>query len=328
MAEIRPSKKHLTLFWLLVLAAPILLFEVGARILFKTPFVPPLDERNMMYQYDAELGWMPRPNSESTMSGHRKYHVVHNAKGFRDREHTDTTKPRMIFLGDSLLWGFDAELSERFTEKLQTKIPDWELYNLGVSGFGTDQEYLLLKRVFKELQPKVVWVVYSTLSDSDDNRRNWVYGGYYKPYFTKENGKLILHGNSPTPKSPNYIYAHLPNLRRSRLAVLLISGLSALLQPAQVFGEDTSGPLLSEMRDFVRSQGARMIVLLSSQQPELEKYLSEEKIEFMAIRNAAHYPDSGFHWTPEAHSVVANSLLDYWRKIVVPTGIAQGGSPS
>jgi len=93
--------------------------EIVARILIPEDYV--LDEMNLTYRYDTELGWFPRENSEKTVKGSRIIHVKHNKNGFRDIDHGPKTKKRIAFLGDSFVWGYDVEYGERFTEYLQKK---------------------------------------------------------------------------------------------------------------------------------------------------------------------------------------------------------------
>ncbi len=74
----------------------------------------------------------------------------------------------------------------------------WDIYNLGVSGYGTDQEYLLLKRLIDQIRPDLVLLIFCQ-NDHDDNATNRRYG-YYKPYFTLDQNQLALHG-VPVPKA-------------------------------------------------------------------------------------------------------------------------------
>src|SRR4051794_41776088 len=67
-----------------------------------------------VYNYDAELGWFPVPNSEVTFTGLRTVQVRHNNLGLRDIEHDASPRPTIAFIGDSFVWGYDAEQNERF----------------------------------------------------------------------------------------------------------------------------------------------------------------------------------------------------------------------
>src|SRR5262249_8443411 len=90
-----------------------------------------LDERSTVVQYDAELGWFPRANLHQVFaSTSRPITVTSNAMGFRDRPMPPVTdRPRLVFVGDSMVWGFDAEQGERFTDLLQEERPDWDVLN-------------------------------------------------------------------------------------------------------------------------------------------------------------------------------------------------------
>src|SRR4051794_28763536 len=109
-----------------------------------------------VYNYDAELGWFPVPNSDVTFTGIRTIRVRHNSLGLRDIEHDATAKPTIAFVGDSFVWGYDAEQDERFTEVLRAKMPEHRIVNAGVTAYGTDQEYLALRRLWDRIKPDVV----------------------------------------------------------------------------------------------------------------------------------------------------------------------------
>src|SRR5215813_711944 len=159
--------------WLLLAASLFIsavIGEMGLRIFFHDAFSTGKDEKNLMYQYDQQLGWFPVPNSQKTFTGSRTITVKHNSRGFRTIEHTKTGKPGILFLGDSFVWGIDVEASERFTDRLQARHPEWSIYNFGVSGYGTDQEYLVLQRFYDEYNPAVVFLMFCTDNDDSDNR--------------------------------------------------------------------------------------------------------------------------------------------------------------
>src|SRR5215472_3796522 len=105
-------------------------------------------ERSLAYGYDAELGWAPIPSSVTTVTTARTIHATHNRLGFRDIEFKPDGRPTVLFIGDSFVWGVDAEAHERFTDLLRSRLPQYAIVNAGVSGYGTDQEYLWLKRIW------------------------------------------------------------------------------------------------------------------------------------------------------------------------------------
>src|SRR5689334_2246928 len=104
-----------------------------------------------IYNYDRELGWFPIPNSEVRFTGLRTITVHHNSLGLRDIEHDSNPKPTIAFVGDSFVWGYDAEMDERFTELLRARLPAQSILNVGVAAFGTDSEFLLTSRPWDKI---------------------------------------------------------------------------------------------------------------------------------------------------------------------------------
>ena len=142
-----------------------------------------VSERSLGYQYDAELGWIPVPGSSSVVTNARTIHSNHNSLGLRDEEFVLDGQPTIMFLGDSFVWGLDAEANERFSELLKPRITGYKILAAGVSGYGTDQEYLLLKKLWPKVKPAVVVLIFCTDNDRQDNSTNIRYEGYQKPYF-------------------------------------------------------------------------------------------------------------------------------------------------
>jgi hypothetical protein len=160
-----------------------------------------VSERSLSYQYDAELGWLPIPGSSAAVINARTIQAHHNSLGLRDEEFTLEAEPTIMFLGDSFVWGLDAESNERFTELLKPRFAGHRILAAGVSGYGTDQEYLLLQRLWPKVKPAVVVLIFCTDNDREDNSSNIRYEGYQKPYFaTAPDGSLVLQGQ-PVPKS-------------------------------------------------------------------------------------------------------------------------------
>ena len=162
-------------------------------------------ERTIAYRHDAALGWAPLPDSEFTVTAERPIHAKHNSLGLRDIELGASGKPRILFVGDSFVWGNDVEAGERFTDLLRQRISSHEIVNAGVSGYGTDQEYLWLQRLWDRIKPQVVVLMFTVINDRWDNISNVRYDGYFKPYFASApDGSLRLSGQ-PVPK-PRQLY--------------------------------------------------------------------------------------------------------------------------
>ena len=285
-------------------AIEILLRVVDLRILREGA-----GERSLTYRYDAELGWAPIPNSSSIVTTARTIHAQHNSLGFRDIEFERDARPTMLFIGDSFVWGVDAEANERFTDLLRSRLSSTAIVNAGVSGYGTDQEYLLLQRIWPTFQPAVVVLIFCTANDRLDNGTNVRYDGYQKPYFaTATDGTLMLRGQ-PVPKS-RQLYIKQDWLVRHLWLARVVAFAYVEIRHPQVYVPDPTERIVSKIREFVEAHGARLIVGLQFGDDKLSQHLRAERIPFVAFNGAEAYSDLyGAHWTPAGHRLVAERLL-------------------
>ncbi len=304
---------------LLTLLGCVLGGEILVRLFWKEAAEEGADERSLSYRYDAELGWFPVPNSAlEFVGGSRPIRVQHNADGFRDREHGTKDKPRIAFLGDSFVWGYEAEQPERFTEKLQARLPGWEVVNLGVSGYGTDQEWLLLQRWFDRYRPDVVVLVFSD-NDVDENTLNYVHRGYYKPYFVEAGSKLEARG-VPVPKSERYYAAEHPWLFKSRLVQMLCGRYIAWTAPRRVTEPNPTWALLYGVKSYVESKGAKFVLAFGTDVEAGKKkaFCERVKADYLFLLEGPAmmsweymYNSGGHHWTPKGNEFVASKIYDF-----------------
>jgi len=278
------------------------------RTFFGSRFALADDERSLAYRHDPELGWFPLASSEREIQGTRLFHARHNARGFRDPEHGPKTRPRLVVLGDSFVWGFDVEAEERFTERLRERLPGVDVANLGVSGFGTDQTLLLFQREASFYAADAVVLVFAAENDREDNVTNRRYGPYYKPYFEHGvSGGLALRG-VPVPRSVPYLVEGHPWLGWSALARAAYQSGLDVRHPA-VTVPDPSEALVLALRDAVRAQGARFLLGVQGRDSALLAFARSQGIPAVDLVTRERYPHFGGHWTPAGHAYVAERLL-------------------
>lgn len=268
-------------------------------------------ERSLSYRYDSELGWAPLANSDSVAVNIRSVHVHHNSLGLRDSEFSLDGQPTILFLGDSFVWGLDAEADERFTELLKSRVAGYKILSAGVSGYGTDQEYLLLQRLWPKVRPAVVVLIFCTLNDRLDNSSNIRYEGYQKPYFAIAADGSLVPQNQPVPKSRLQYIREDWWVRNLWLARLVTASYVGVRYPL-VSGPDSTERLVSQMREFVEAGGAKFMVGLQYKDDALIRHLQASRIPFVSFDGADYYRDvaAGAHWTPEGHRFVAERVLE------------------
>ncbi len=293
------------------------------------------NERIAVYQYDPELGWFGIPNASTVYSDSlATFKVRNNSLGFRDREHDSKTKTRIAVLGDSFVWGMHVQAEERFTDRLQAMLPDCDVVNLGVSGYGTDQELLLSKRYFSRLAPDLVLLMFCVANDFADNAANAVNKGYYKPYFVVQNGRLVLRG-IPVPTALGYYIREHPLPYSSFVLRRLASFYFQYRNPEIINTYSPTRELISEIRQLCEQQGARFAVALtqrSAQSQELEGYFKQQRIVYVDVTNDLCYRRLGWHWTPAGNQFVANRVYEFLKEkrlIAEPSGsIRISGRPA
>jgi GDSL-like Lipase/Acylhydrolase family len=315
---LRSAGIHLLITMATLAATEILLRVADFRILRQDA-----SERSLAYGYDAELGWVPTPNSTSIVTTARTIHARHNSLGFRDIEFKPDGRPVMLFVGDSFVWGVDAEAGERFTDILRDKLPGFQTVNAGVSGYGTDQEYLWLQRIWASVRPSVVVLFFCTDNDRLDNTSNLRYDRYRKPYFvTGADGSLVLKGQ-PVPRSLQLMIKDTWLVRHVWLARVAALAYAEISSPGLSLPDPTER-LISSIHDFVSAHDAKLLVAMQSTDDRLISHLQAEQIPFVALDGAAAYGSQyGGHFTPEGHKLAARRLRE-----LLDTTVRVGQNPS
>ncbi len=231
---------------------------------------------SVVHHYDPELGWSPLPRVAAMYTGSRTIAIHTNSLGLRDIEHDRTPKPTVLFLGDSFVWGYDVEQSERFTELLREELPKTRIVNAGIVGYGTDQEYLLLERIWSAFEPNVVVLMFTAQNDRTDNASNVTDGGHYKPYLVQNSDDEWRFAGQPVPKSRHVYFIENPLVRNLWLARTAVTGYVFLRYP-RVKVIDPTERLVGMMRDFVDNKGAAFLVGLQYHEAQLEVFLRRNR---------------------------------------------------
>lgn len=282
-------------------------------------------------QFDSELGWAPIPNYRF-QEGARK--VTSNSHGFRSNE-IESEKKQILVLGDSVVWGFKVSDDETIPYFLEQKFDpeEYQVHNLGVSGYGIGQYYLYLKRhvdMFKNLEHVVL--VISSYNDIANTASNTYYG-LRKPLYTLEDGRLTLTDSSIQ-------YFCLRNIMGSSyLSGRLLSGRDELERSlGRAFGDrtlnetDTStviGLLIEKIHDITTKNGGELTVVLSPQKTDFSEKSDDLKwfqtffrtqtaynfVDYFEIlKNSLSEPSEIFidatHYTRRGNSLLAQAMLE------------------
>lgn len=165
-----------------------------------------------IFQYHPVVGYQFVPGIKARLDHETGGYLMRtNQAGFRCRHEFVKERregvSRVLLFGDSYTAGDGVSDKYRYSELLEKLIPGIEVYNFGLSGSGTDQQYLIWREFARDIEHDVV-----VISVLVENIRRVVvrYRPFQtqegetrmvpKPYFTlAANGKLSLH-HVPVPQ--------------------------------------------------------------------------------------------------------------------------------
>jgi len=181
--------------------------EVSARLFFPAP-PDPTREPQLVYRYDPVVKYVLAANQRGWIDDAM---ATVNSLGFRGAEllfPKPASRFRVVFVGDSVTFGMGVNDAETFPAQLElllhTRFPgkDLDVINLGVPGYDTRQEVLLLERYVASLSPDVVMLGFYTndVPEALDDDNSSAAGATKVLTDHPEPGQ-ILHLNQLTPHS-------------------------------------------------------------------------------------------------------------------------------
>ena len=243
-----------------------------------------------------------------------KINIQHNTLGFRDREISENKHGDLIFLGDSFAYGYDSKIENRFSELVADALKSYNVYNLGISGYSTDQEYLLLKKYAHLYNPSIVYLLYHH-NDWYGNSVNEIYNGYYKPYFSVDNNKGTLQLNGvPVPKSIKHLMYDFPFIYDSKIAIWLTQILySSKIRDVKLKPNITFDILL-ELRKFVEENlnaKFKIGIVGNGNTPGLTEFLNTNEFDAIVIdqNKSKEFFTSTGHWSKLGNQRASEKIL-------------------
>lgn len=163
-------------------------------------------------KYHPRIGFTLMPSVKTRMTWETGGYLLQtNAAGFRSsREFVKEREPgtfRAILFGDSQTAGDGNSNANRYSDVLETLVPDLEVYNYGLPGTGTDQHYLAYQDCANVDHDLVIVGLHVENIGRVANRFASFAGEhgesniYAKPYYSLEGGELTLH-HVPVAKAP------------------------------------------------------------------------------------------------------------------------------
>jgi hypothetical protein len=290
--------------------------------------------------YHPLRGWAVMPNV-TNMTPFGKGKVVNsNANGLRGTtqyQYARTPgKQRILVLGDSFTFGTDVSDNETYSHYLEAALPNTEVLNLGVQGYGQDQMLLYLQEEGVKYDPDIVILGFAFM---DTYRNLWKFFAFAKPKFEMGRQSLQLT-NVPVP-TPEQVLAEEPyHSKAVDLAVILREKIRWSLGMNEKDARELTRPILDQIVSTTRGIGAVPVFVylpayeevddLSSSMSDHEQYLNnycrERDVSCLFLRprfrrEAARGAklESRFHWTAEMHQMAAQEIEGF----LVAKGLVQ-----
>jgi len=157
--------------------------------------------RDIIYEFDIyspTRGWAVKPGLRNARCFDTKV-LNSNSRGIRGNVeynyNKNNDKTRILILGDSFTFGDECNDNETYPYYLQQIMPEAEVMNFGVHGYGHDQMLVYFKEEGRKYNPDIVMVGFM---NGDIERNMLSFRDYAKPRFELVKGRLILR-NSPVP---------------------------------------------------------------------------------------------------------------------------------
>jgi hypothetical protein len=264
-----------------ILLANLILFcvafaaiEVGLRVAhypFEGTRTP---DETAVGRFDPDLGWSYNPNASFVRNrpspraaspvqakNASEYMFHFDDAGIRvPRAGTklDPSLPSILLIGGSYTMGHGLDYADTFAGKLAERLPSYQIVNLGVQGFGTDQALLALRRHLPRFEAKLViytFIMRHHVRNGNVDRRMLFPKMHFpgtKPLFAldESGGLRLVH----TPQ-------RYEDYRHSWLVDLLTMRVGRRLHRFPPVPIDLTHALMAAMQEDSAAAGAKFVVL-------------------------------------------------------------------
>jgi len=325
---------------ILILVISLLLSLFLAELYFKVSkkFIKsyPVKLIGWNHLVDPELGWLMKPNQRGKLksSSFGTIDVVINSKGLRDHEYDykRDDKDRIVMLGDSQLFGLGVNIEKTVPKILEKKLVNTDVINMGMIGYGTDQEYLFMKREAIKYQPDWAILLY-TGNDYWFLDKFYAHAYYYrKPRFTLNKNDLVLNKQMNFGKlngSVSAIYADIDSLNNffyfnsyiyKKISEILFQKLLAPSTTRYKNNMELSKVIFLKMNNYLNENNIKFVIVFTDRknqfETELAKWLEKQGIRTINTnlnQMQKYYIPQDAHLSQEGHQKIAEQILNFFQ---------------
>jgi hypothetical protein len=284
---------HLIYYALLVLFAASVA-EVGARVKGFRPWREPqfnivVEPGGRFYTQHPTLGYSSLPGKfKVTLAGTYSFEVTNLVNSLRatrplDAHPAGARKGIWIF-GDSITYGWSVSDRDTYCWLLQEALPDYEVVNFGVNGYGTLQSLIQLREALKNgNEPQVVVLAYAPWQDVRNTfirmRRKMVASAAFLGPVNQPYARLGSDGRLDV-LTDTLAYREFPLMRYSAFIHALEESYDKYEERHSQSHEITK-VIIKEIADLCVAHGIKLVVASLTSDPissDMLEYCSREKI--------------------------------------------------
>jgi hypothetical protein len=297
--------------------------RVAGRVLHRIPVVAG----------DEVLGWTGWPNLDRATKDYSRggFRLSTDSVGHRiayAANRAPINEPVVLLVGDSFVQGVGVDDDQTIAWRLAQQVPERQIIDLGVAGYGTDQELLSVEKFFRARRDSVsdiVVVMYE--NDFRDVQASFDYAlARSKPTFRLNGQRLERNPYAQSFLDHLMDYSRLVWLGRTKVMYSIMPP-----KPAPGNGVDLVNACLAAIRKVGNEHNARVHVFAHRQLGAPYGFASEVPdstwTEFIrrsgavdmtsSIRGNGSGPNpigfDGLHWSAEGTRRVSNLIVDSLR---------------
>ena len=287
-----------------------------------------------LFEMDKDLGW--KLNAGTTVPHHSEYFdVIYeiNARGYRDPMRDGAKAPdsyRALLYGDSRIFGWGIPQDQRFSDRIERRVHDLELWNRGVVAYGLDQQVMVYEREGDSLEADEV-IFFVSPSTLERNQMSYMSNKPKPRFVLSPDGTLEAIGITLVAhERANALYSllarfHLPYFVDRRFKSLLTAsreeGGQTELPDAHTAISELDKAILSRAAQLALERRHRLTILAVPEMAESARaFLSNHATvvlldtRLLKENENLRFGEHDKHWNPQGNELIAEQLTRHFEE--------------
>ncbi len=252
-----------------------------------------VEPKGNFFTKDSELGYKHLPGKfKVTLNGDYSFNTTHLNNSLRITHPLNTynqssTKPEIWILGCSFTYGWSLNDNETYPWLLQAKLPQYEIVNFGVNGYGTLHSLIQFKEALKQgNKPKIAVIAYAGFHD----RRNTLLRARSKQMAAWNKLGILFQPDARLDGKDNFTYS-MTKLEYDEWPLMRVSALVNFLEvnynqfeEGLYKSHDVSKAIIEEFNRLAEANGVKLVVAgINAGSAKMLEELSQEGIATVDI---------------------------------------------